>query len=284
MKIIDLYSGIGGASLGFKNAGFEPAFGCEIDRYAQLIYATNFQLDSRYNVDDVVCRQMPHPEILFAAPPARDMAGVARILKEIQPRCVMFEFPARMVNKAELEKRPQFDFMGYKCWNLVLNVKDYGLPQDREVCCMVGFRRDVKTLFSAFPFPEPTCQGKTLESILEAAPDPKLTLTEKQLIALKKRNEKNEAGGTGFRMKILTPSDIAPAIPVKYYKDYRGIAVDCGAGPRRLSVLECRRLMGFHDEFQMPVSDTCAYRLLAQASCPVLVSVIAAEIKDWIGY
>lgn len=282
--MIDLYSGIGGASLGFKQAGFEPAFGCEIDPRAQLVYAHNFKLDSRFDVETVEPRKMPHPEIIFAAPPASDISGVARLMKEIRPRCLMFEFPARMINKTELEKRHHFEFMGYKCWNLVLNLKDYGLPHDRDVCCMVGFRKDVATPFHAFPFPEATCRGKTLASILEAEPDPKLTLTEKQLTAIKIRNEKNEAKGNGFKTKILTPDDISPTIPIKYHKDYRGILIDAGQGPRRLSVLECRRLLGFPDDFLLPVSDTNAYRLLAQASSPVLVSIIAAEIKDWIGY
>ena len=72
-----------------------------------------------------------------------------------------------------------------------------------------------------------------------------------------------------------------PALPVKYFRDYRNILVDSGTGPRRLSAIECKRLMGFPDGFEMKTSDMQKYRMLAIASCPPIVEAIAKQAAAW---
>ena len=42
MKVISLFSGIGGIDLGFKQAGFEIVWANDIDRDACKTYRTNF--------------------------------------------------------------------------------------------------------------------------------------------------------------------------------------------------------------------------------------------------
>lgn len=283
MKIVDLYSGVGGGSFGFRLAGFEPAYACESDPNARLVYAYNFNIDLKNDVGLLDPREIPHPEVVFAAPPEgkQAMGMVVHILKQIQPRAILLDFPARVI-KQKIQASP-FDLAGYRCWHVILNSSDYGLAQKRKSCYIVGFRKDVKTPFHGLPFPEPTGQV-TLSSVFEQTPDPKLFISPQKRAAIEDRNAKNLANGMGFKTQIYGPKDITQSLSLSYWKDYRGILVDSGQGPRRLSVLECKRLMGFDDGFKLPVSDTEAYRLLAQASCPPIVAALARGIKEVIAY
>jgi DNA (cytosine-5)-methyltransferase 1 len=280
MNTIDLYSGIGGASEGFRQAGYKPAFACDSDPDARLVFANNFFVNIINDITIIDTKDVPHPEIMFASPPVQNMSILVKLMTAIQPRVILFEYPTRMVDMEKIAARPQLEIAGYKCWHTTLNSADYGLPQKRKYFYIVGFRKDVKITFNAFTFPEPIEKITTLRSILETNPDQKLLISQKRLESINKRNEANAAMGFGFKHHVLTPDDIAPALPVAYYKDYRGICIDSGHGPRRLSVLECKRLMGFSDTYRMPVSDTNAYRLLASASCPPIIKAIAEEIRQ----
>lgn len=280
--MVDLFSGVGGGSLGFRNAGYEPAFGSDADADARLVYAHNFFVGISPDVKIIDATNIPHPEVVFASPPNQDLTDIKNVLSQLQPRAFLLEYPARFIKRKKIVMKRQFDLGDYRCWHETLNSNDFGLAQKRNMFYIVGFRKDLKVTFSVFPFPDPTFSRAKLASILEPNPNSKLLVSEKKLAAIKERNSKNLKGWkTGFQTKILTPNDIAPSLPIAYHKDYRGILVDSGQGPRRLSVLECKRLMGFPDNFKMPVSDTVAYRLLANASCPPMIAAIAKEIKDW---
>ena len=50
------------------------------------------------------------------------------------------------------------------------------------------------------------------------------------------------------------------------------------ANPRRLTPAECRRLMGFPDDFVIPVSDAQAYRQFGNAVVPAVVRDIAKNV------
>ena len=72
----------------------------------------------------------------------------------------------------------------------------------------------------------------------------------------------------------MTPKDVARTLSARYYKDGSEILVSRGRGknPRRLTPRECARLMGFSDDFRIPVSDTRAYKQFGNS---VVVPVIA---------
>lgn len=265
MNIVDLYSGIGGGSLGLRQAGLTPAFACDADADARLIYATNFLASIRDDIRTLNAQEVVHPEIVFAAPDNKEALGMIKwVLDFLKPRAFLLQFPVRKIDMSKLASKRSFNFGEYHCWHDTLRASNFGLAHKRKNLFIVGFRKDVKLAFKDFPFPEPVMQG-TLRPLLEA--DVPSNLYKKK-----------------FEGKVLTPDDTAPALPLSYYKDYRSITVDAGKGPRRLSVLECKRLIGFPDDFRMPVSDTTAYRLLAQAACPAMIQSLALEIQTWINY
>src|SRR5690606_22884238 len=58
------------------------------------------------------------------------------------------------------------------------------------------------------------------------------------------------------------PDSISRTLSARYYKDGSEILVCQGKkkNPRRLTPRECARLMGFPETFNIPVSDTRAYK------------------------
>ena len=80
---------------------------------------------------------------------------------------------------------------------------------------------------------------------------------------------------------LFGPNDVTRTLSARYFKDGSEILIDQpGNRPRRLTPRECARLMGFDSpqgsSFQIPVSDTQAYRQFGNA---VVVPVVAAVAK-----
>ena len=69
----------------------------------------------------------------------------------------------------------------------------------------------------------------------------------------------------------------AAPVNARYHKDGSEILIaQKNRNPRRLTPRECARLMGFPDSFEIPVSDTQAYRQFGNS---VVVPVIATIAK-----
>ena len=98
----------------------------------------------------------------------------------------------------------------------------------------------------------------------------------------------HQAKGNGFGYSLFGPDDVARTLSARYYKDGSEILIDQpGNRPRRLTPLECARLMGFDRgdrRWHIPVSDTQAYRQFGNAVVPKVAKAIArqiAEVLQW---
>lgn len=114
MKVLDLFSGIGGFSLGLERAGFSTVAFCEIEDYPCSVLARNWPSIPIYNdvadltveklnedgiAVDVICGGFPCQDISLAG----DQQGIgektrsglwsecARLLREVRPRYAIFE-------------------------------------------------------------------------------------------------------------------------------------------------------------------------------------------------
>jgi DNA (cytosine-5)-methyltransferase 1 len=86
---------------------------------------------------------------------------------------------------------------------------------------------------------------------------------------------KHKAAGNGFGFGLVKPDGRTRTLSARYYKDGSEILIDRGLGqlPRRLTPRECARLMGFPDDFVIPVSDSQAYKQFGNS---VVVPMFAA--------
>jgi DNA (cytosine-5)-methyltransferase 1 len=182
------------------------------------------------------------------------------------------------------------DELGYKLHTRIIDAAHF-VPQHRERIVMVGFREQVPFNFDDMVIPlrgsrrmhdilHPEDGTEAPESHYtcgpDAAVDPRYGLSDKLWGYLQGYAAKHRAKGNGFGFGLTDGSGIARTLSARYYKDGSEILVNRGEGrnPRRLTPRECARLMGYNDDFRIPVSDTQAYKQFGNSvAVPVFAEV-----------
>ncbi len=227
---------------------------------------------------------------------------VARIIAEKRPKAFLLENVKNLMshdkgNTFRVIMETLKDELGYKVEARVIDARYY-VPQHRERIVIVGFREDTDFCFDNLVLPK---EGPKLASILhpedgtEAADGvfttgpkakvaAKYVLTDNLWAYLQAYAEKHRAAGNGFGFGLVGPNDVARTLSARYYKDGSEILVSRGKGknPRRLTPRECARLMGFPDDWKIPVSDTQAYRQFGNAVAVPVFEAVAALMKPHI--
>lgn len=225
---------------------------------------------------------------------------VARIIAEKRPQAFLLENVKNLLShdkgntfkviRNTLEKELDYNIQ-YK----VIDGQHF-VPQHRERILIVGFRDHSDFSFDMLNMPP---KGKIhMSSILhpqdgsEIAEEPyttgakalvnkKYTLTPKLWEYLQAYADKHKKAGNGFGFGMVDENGIARTLSARYYKDGSEILVSQGKRkrPRRLTPRECARLMGFPDDFKIPVSDTQAYRQFGNSVVvPVMQEVANAMV------
>jgi DNA (cytosine-5)-methyltransferase 1 len=220
---------------------------------------------------------------------------VARVLRDKRPAAFLLENVKNLTNHDkgrtfEVILKTLTEDLGYKVWHKVIDAAHF-VPQHRERIVIVGFRDAVP--FSWDLLNLPAKGGRRLSSILhpedgsepaeapytlgsKAAVNGKYTLTDKLWQYLQGYADKHKAAGNGFGFGLVSGADVARTLSARYFKDGSEILVSQGKGknPRRLTPRECARLMGYPDDFHIPVSDTQAYKQFGNSvAVPVFVEV-----------
>lgn len=221
---------------------------------------------------------------------------VARILKDHKPRAFLLENVKNLASHdggrtMDIILRTLRDDLGYHVTTRVIDGGHF-VPQHRERILIVGFRESVAFDFNAIALPvkgakrlrdvlhridgkEPVIKhdGDRFFDHAKRKVQPKYTLTSHLWTYLQNYARKHQEKGNGFGFGLVGPEDVARTLSARYYKDGSEILIDQGRrrSPRRLTPRECARLMGFPDSFQIPVSDTRAYKQFGNS---VVVDVI----------
>lgn len=158
MRCVDLFSGCGGMSLGFQNAGIDIVAAVDNWKPAIDIYQANFNhpiIDmDLYSDDAVEVIRKYAPDIIIGGPPCQDfsIAGkrergtranltirYAEIISELLPRWFVME------NVYNIERFPVlpealeiFRAAGYGITSRVLNASLCGVPQARKRFFLIG--------------------------------------------------------------------------------------------------------------------------------------------------
>lgn len=222
---------------------------------------------------------------------------VARIIKAKRPAAFLLE---NVKNLTSHDKGRTFEVilktlteeLGYTIWYKVIDAQHF-VPQHRERIVIVGFREKVPFSWDDLKLPpkgsvrlgsilHPGDGTERAEPPYTLGPDGKVngkyTLTDKLWQYLQGYADKHKAAGNGFGFGLVTPDDVARTLSARYYKDGSEILVSQGkrSNPRRLTPRECARLMGYGDDFRIPVSDTQAYKQFGNS---VAVPVFEAVAK-----
>lgn len=162
MRIVSLFSGIGGFELGIKNSKLKGnvIFSSEIDKHATISYLSNFDDNNlKGDITKIDEKDIPDHELLVAGFPCQafsiagrqkgfnDIRGtlffdVARILKEKQPKYFLLENVKNLVahdggNTFKTIINTLND-VGYTIDFTIVNSLEAGLPQNRERTYIVG--------------------------------------------------------------------------------------------------------------------------------------------------
>ncbi len=192
--------------------------------------------------------------------------------------------------------------LGYNIAWKVIDAKRF-VPQHRERIFIVGFRENSDFTFDNLKLPD-LANAPKLSSILhtedgtEETEEPytygekalvsdRYTLSDKLWNFLVKYAAKHKEKGNGFGFGINGPNDYARTLSARYYKDGSEILIKQeGKNPRRLTPRECARLMGYdrpgRPPFEIPVSDTQAYRQFGNGVVVPVIEAVAKHMKPHI--
>lgn len=157
--VVDLFSGCGGLSLGFEEAGFTVLAAFDKWKPAIDVYKNNFQ-HPIFECDlsnDKVVKQIKelNPEIIIGGPPCQDFSSAgkrdetlgradltvsyAQIIAAIKPKWFLMENVARIEKSSILKEAIDiFKNNNYGITKQVLNASFYGVPQRRKRFFMIG--------------------------------------------------------------------------------------------------------------------------------------------------
>ena len=174
MRVVSLFSGIGGFETGFAKSGLKTVLMCESDPAARAVLAKRFP-DVEIRKDINRMRSLPTCEVLAAGWPCQDLSQAGRtagisglrssLVAEVfrllaaasrKPDLVVLENVAFALHlqqgKALSFVTDQLEFLGYRWAYRILDTKNFGLPQRRRRLFVVASlsRNPVDILFDGF--------------------------------------------------------------------------------------------------------------------------------------
>ena len=159
-KVIDLFAGCGGLTLGFQNAGFSITASVDNWKPAIEVYRLNFchnihNLDLSDVANSVDVLKKYKADIIIGGPPCQDFSqagkrnenlgrgnltiSFAEIVNKLKPKFFVMENVDQIVKTMKFkEARKIFRTSGYGITTRLLNANFCGVPQNRKRFFMIG--------------------------------------------------------------------------------------------------------------------------------------------------
>jgi DNA (cytosine-5-)-methyltransferase len=326
MKIVSFFAGAGGLDLGFERAGFEVIWANEYDPEIWATYKKNHPrtiLDRR-SITDIAVDEVPDCDGIIGGPPCQSWSEAGakrgiedkrgqlffdfiRILKGKQPKFFLAENVSGMLlnthQQALHEIQRLFIEAGYELFFHMVNVADYGIPQDRKRIFFVGIRKDLDINFH-FPAHNSYEKRSLRDAIYDLKDDavPRAPGLKEEPTPCIIPNHEYMTGGfsTIFmsRNRVRSWDEVSftiqagarhaplhPGAPkMQLIEPNKRIFVPGYEDKyRRLSVRECARIQTFPDEFIFEYNNiTSGYKMVGNAVPPQMANIIAQAIAEQI--
>ena len=196
IKALSLFSGMGGDSLGIKNAGIDVVAFNEFDKHAVEAHKLNFpdsvlisdptqkkpkdKINIQLIPDEMFSAYKDEVDLIFAGHPCQGWSNAgkklpddprntlfrefARSARLIKPKYIIGENVDGLLNRKTATGEnyidvivKEFDDLGYNITYQVCHTVKYGIPQLRKRLVYVGVRKDLN---QSYTFPEPLNDGK----------------------------------------------------------------------------------------------------------------------------
>ncbi len=319
-SFIDLFAGIGGFRIPLQEMGGKCVFTSEIDKQAKYTYESNFgeypfgdiraftgeqvsdeEIDKLIPDHDLIAGGFPCQPFSLAGVSARNALGlmhgfedtnkgnlfldIIRIAKIKRPKVLFLE---NVKNFKSHDEGRTFEYvksviendLGYS-FNWTIINSNTVVPQSRKRFYMVCFRDKSK-----FDFPQFPGSPLPLRLALEKNVDERYTISDRLWAGHQNRTKRNLNRGTGFTAFVADLDKPSKTLVARYYKDGKECLIpQDGKNPRKLTPRECARLQGFPEEYEIPVSNTAAYKQFGNSVAVPVIRGIAKNIaskEDWI--
>jgi DNA (cytosine-5)-methyltransferase 1 len=315
---LEICAGAGGLAVGLEGAGFDPvllldnrAVACETLRLnrpgwdVREIDLAAFDPVDEQQVYDVHLLSGGLPRVKSPAAASRTrgddeelavLKAAVDLIYGVQPRAVLFENVPGLVKKGEYEPIRAFvgeelDHLGYRWLWHILNAKDYGVPQNREVGLLVAFKGDLIDRFE-WPAPHPGSPptvGETLRDSMGAGgwPDADKWAAQANVLAPTIVGGSWNRGGAdlgptgakrGWERIGVDGGTVADRVPGPDF------VWDPTAGGRGgcvpLTVEQVAMVQGFPPEWRIAGRKTARYRQVGNATPPPLARAVGGAIAS----
>jgi len=282
---IDLFAGIGGFHLAMHHLGGKCVFASEIDPYARKTYIHNFRAispqlftENLFNEDirNIVPDEIPDFDVLCAGFPCQPFSqagykrgfddthhsergnlffNIADIIEVKRPKAFFLENVRGLINHDQgrtfklIREILEHD-LGYSFYSQIVKASDYGLPQLRPRTFIVGFRDE--SFLRGFTFPPKLPLKFKMSEVWDGVCSREIGFTIR-------------VGGRG--------SNISDR------RNWDSYLVD--GEVKKLTYIEAKKMQGFADNFEFPVSPTQAIKQLGNS---VAVDAVKAVGENVITY
>ena len=281
-KFIDLFAGIGGFHIAMHNLGGECVFASEWDEDCRKTYIRNFAKtapklfsDNKPNenfVGDITLvdpKEIPDHDILCGGFPCQPFSQAGQKKGFADTRGTLFFNIANIVNV----KKPKVLFLenvrgllthdngktfdviknvlielGYQIYYQIVKASDFNCPQHRPRLYIVCFRNDLNV--TDFSFPTPVKLTKNMSWVFDGA-------------------EVNKE--IGFTLRVGGKGS-----PIDDRRNWDGYIVN--GIERRIGPKEGKRMQGFPEEFEFPVSNSAAMKQLGNSVAVPAIQAVGYNI------
>ncbi|MEA1989367.1 MAG: DNA cytosine methyltransferase [Pseudomonadota bacterium] len=182
MKAVDLFSGCGGFSYGFQQAGFEVVVGVDNNEHALKTFELNHNNSKGFNLDlhldsaidelvNYLYKNNHTIDVIIAGPPCQGFSltgtrnahdkrntlfyAIFKLAEKINPKAIVIENVPGIITlykgKAKNEILRLAEESGYSCKHQLMFAPDYGVPQIRKRVFFVALKKEL----GEFSFPAP---------------------------------------------------------------------------------------------------------------------------------
>ncbi len=293
MRVVDLFSGCGGMSLGFEQAGFKIVGAFDNWDPAVTIYKKNFKhpiFKVDLSQDDAsLAVEKLKPDLIAGGPPCQDysIAGkrtlgkranltirFAEIVTTVRPTWVIFENVYNIERFSTLPKmKKMLSDAGYGYSSMVLDASRCGAPQKRQRYILVG-KLNEKDGF--------------LDSIIKNGLSSK-QMTVRDYLGDTLRTQYYYMHPRSYNRRAVFSID-EPASTIRginrpipdNYKRHPADKADISEGVRALTTRERGLLQTFPAGFEFPGAKTDVELAIGNAVPPALARYVANCINQWI--
>ncbi len=171
MRIIDLFSGCGGLSLGFQNEGFEIVGAFDKWKPAVKVYKDNFKhpiFDTDLGSEEAIAFiETFNPQMIIGGPPCQDFSSAgkrdesqgradltlsfAKIVSVLKPEWFVMENVERIIKSNILKEAIEmFKRAGYGISYQVLDASYCGVPQARKRFFLIGHQYSPDSFLNSY--------------------------------------------------------------------------------------------------------------------------------------